>query len=78
MQEKILKLCRRLKKCTLDEVVQFSEFEQNETQKNLDNFVSNGDLVFSEGVYLYCFEPDLKENGQKISALCNNFILILI
>ncbi len=73
MQEKILKLCRRLKKCSFDDVVQFTGFDENEVQNALDNLVSNDDLIFSGGVYSFYPETELREKRTKNISLMQQF-----
>ena len=54
MKDKILKLCRRLKKCTLDDFTEFIGVDGEILESLLKYLVYTGDLMENDGVYCLC------------------------
>lgn len=54
MKDKILKLCRRLKKCTLDDFTEFIGVDGENLESLLKYLVNTGDLMENDGVYCLC------------------------
>ena len=53
MKERILQLCRRLNKFTLDEIVTISEFSADNLLPVLDKLISEDKLIHKSGIYSY-------------------------
>lgn len=53
MKERILQLCKRLNKFTIDEIETISEINSKELLPILKELVSNNKLIKSNGVYVY-------------------------
>jgi len=51
MESKILKLCRRLKRCTLEDIVQFTELDSEEVQTVLYYLLDSNKIIENNGVY---------------------------
>ncbi len=61
MKDKILLLCKRLSKFTLDEISTISELEPNKLLSIINELISEGKLLQENGVYFY-------SKKQRISA----------
>ncbi len=66
MKGQLLKLCRRLSKFSLEQIVLISELEETQVLSILKEFVSEGKLLESEGQYCYC---------KKVSVMQKSSIL---
>lgn len=53
MQEKILKLCRRLKNCTLEDLVQFTETEKSVIETILLYLIDEEKIQEKDGIYSF-------------------------
>lgn len=65
MKEQILRLCRRLNKFTLDEIVTISEIESEDIKYILDELVSANLIILSNGYYFY--KKKFLKNNVKIA-----------
>lgn len=54
MKDQILKLCRRLSKFSLEQIVLISELEATEVLPILQEFISEGKISETNGQYCYC------------------------
>ena len=60
MTDQILKLCRRLSKFSLEQIVLISELDKTEVLPILQKFISEGKIEETNGQYCYC---------KKVSAI---------
>lgn len=72
MEGTILKLCKRLKRCTLEDIVQFTELETEEIQTVLYYLLDNNKIIENNGVYSVV--PNYNNQNRKTEK---NFNLML-
>lgn len=66
MRDQILKLCRRLDKFTLDEIMLISEVDSEELVPILNSFKTENKLVLNKGVYTYKDDSEQEESTYSI------------
>ncbi len=74
MKDQLLKLCRRLSKFSLEQIVLISELEETQVLPILKEFVSEGKLLGSEGQYCYCRQVSTMQK-HSIFSYYNSMII---
>lgn len=64
MRERILKLCKRLDKFTLDEITMISEIEEDELLPVLNELISENSIILRNETYFYCKKSS--KSNQRI------------
>lgn len=68
MKDQVLKLCRRLKRCTLEDIVQFTELESEEVQTILYYLLDNNEIIENNGIYSISDEKPVR-NDKNINLM---------
>lgn len=71
MKDKILQLCRRLNKFSLENLEILSEIPKSNLLPLLDEFVKEGKLITKDGEYIYCKQNHVIQNYIKTSNIVN-------
>jgi len=61
MKDRILKLCRRLNKFTLDEISTISEINLKELLLTINELISENKLLYKNGVYFYLKKQNISD-----------------
>ncbi len=78
MKDQILKLCRRLSKFTLEQIVLISELDENEVLSILQKFISEGKITETNGQYCYCKKVSVIKQYSIFSYYTSTVIDIVI
>lgn len=70
MKDQILKLCRRLDKFTLDEIMLISEVDSEDLKPILNGFITENKLVLNKGIYTY---KDLTEQNESTYSVLDYY-----
>ena len=71
MKDKILQLCKRLNKFSLENLEILSEIPKSNLLPLLDEFVKEGKLITKDGEYIYCKQNHVIQNYIKTSNIVN-------
>lgn len=74
MKEQISKLCRRLGKFSLENIILISELGENQVLPILKELVSEGKLLESEGQYCYCKKVSVMQKHSIFSYYSSSVI----
>jgi len=74
MKDQILKLCRRLSKFSLEQIVLISELEKTEVLPILQEFISEGKISETNGQYCYCKQVSVMQK-YSIFSYYNSIII---
>lgn len=66
MKDRILRLCKRLNKFTLDEIEMVSEIEADELLPILNELIFENRLVLKDNIYFYCKNTVSKKQVSKL------------
>lgn len=71
MKDQILKLCKRLKRCTLEDIVQFTELEPEDVQTVLYYLLDNNKIIENDGVYSIApnYNNQSNRNGRDFNLM---------
>lgn len=78
MKDQILKLCRRLSKFSLEQIVLISELEETEVLTILQKFISEGIITESNGQYCYCRQIPVTKKYSIFSYYTSTVVDIVI
>lgn len=78
MKEQILRLCKRLKQFTLDEITTITELEQEEIKPILEEFVKENKLSKINGQYLYKKKENIISKYQTFQYFSKDKIDLVI
>lgn len=68
MKDQVLKLCKRLKRCTLEDIVKFTELELEPVQTIIYNLLDDQEIVEVDGVYSL-FEVKPIKNNKNLNLM---------
>lgn len=66
MKERILKLCKRLNKFSLDEIETISEIDSSELKPIIDGLIQEERLTYCDGTYYYNKKVCRKQQTSKL------------
>ena len=78
MTDQILKLCRRLSKFRLEQIVLISELEETEILPILQEFISEGKITETNGQYYYCKQVSVIKKYSIFSYYTSTVVDIVI
>lgn len=78
MKDKILRLCKRLNKFSLDEIVTITELEQEDVKYIIDELVSENKLIENDGQYKYNEILTIKQTPSIFQYYNSNIINLVI
>lgn len=78
MRERILKLCKRLDKFTLDEIAMISEIEEDELLPVLNELISENSIILRNETYFYQKKKIREKNISKFRAFPEQTIDLVI
>ncbi len=65
MKDKVLKLCRRLKKCTLSDLLSLTEEKEYIVKSTLSYLENNGCIKLNDGLIVFIQNPQQSNIEQK-------------
>lgn len=78
MKDKILRLCKRLKQFSLNEVTTITELDQEDVKYILDELVSENNIIETNGLYKYNEKLTAKQTPRIFQYYDSNVIDLII